>query len=235
MKRALLTSSLVFSLLSLSGCGEKFHARTPTVTGTKSDSAKLQDTDADLDLGGPMEYPARWDGKNPDAVKWTRATVIAIERYGQKMLDASPSDVASYCPRFPTMGREQKIAFWVHIISAIAEKESNFDPTMSYTETFVNTKGERVVSRGLLQLSLESANLYGCGFATEHDLENPSENLACGVKILNHWVSRESVISSDDESRWHGAARYWGVLRTSGTRDHISSSTSELPMCQVSI
>ncbi|MEK7356084.1 MAG: hypothetical protein AAB250_06520, partial [Bdellovibrionota bacterium] len=81
------------------------------------------------------------------------------------------------------------------------------------------------------QLSLESGNNYGCGFKTETALENPLKNLACGVRILNHWVSKETVISRNEDKTWHGPAKYWAVLRTPQTRLFISNATANLPIC----
>jgi Transglycosylase SLT domain len=234
----------ILTFLLLAGCDVgKFHARSGKVASTQAplDRFDLGDetiTDdgpdgPDFEIGiEPVEFRARWDGKHPDADLWTRATVTAIDIYGEHLLTSSPEDIKSYCPRFASLGREEKKAFWVQMISAIAEKENGkFDPALAFKETFKNSKGEFVMSRGLLQLSFESANNYGCGFKTEAALENPQKNLACGVRILDHWVRRENVMSQREEDEWMGPAKYWSVLRKSKTREFISTATATLPIC----
>lgn len=235
--------------LSVAGCGSGgFYSRplsAPALFSPETGSEELgfregqsDDPEDDFDLSDsntsvPMEYAAMWDGKHPDAIKWTRATVLAIEKYGPNLLTAEPSDIRAYCPQFGTLKREEKIAFWVHMISAIAQKESDFNPTKPFVEDFNNSKGELVVSRGLLQLSLESVNSsrYSCNIKTNADLDDPIKNLICGVKILNYWMRMEPVISRVDGKEWYGASKYWGVLRTSDTRSFIKSATSDLPIC----
>ncbi len=244
MKTRVVLFSLALSM-ALTGCGGKFHARSASMPDSPGTELKFDlggggsSSDADFEAGPDhstdyaVEFPALWDGKHPDSLRWTRATVLAIEEHGEDMLTSMPSDIDSYCPRFRGLQRQEKIAFWVHLISAIAQKESGMDPTKEYREGFENSKQERVMSRGLLQLSLESANhpKYGCGFASEAEIEDPIKNLTCGVRILNHWMRMEPVISRGTEKEWYGASKYWGVLRTSETRSFISTKTSELPIC----
>lgn len=254
MKKLGASLSVAMISLSFAGCGQAgFYTRSisaPALFGPEtgsdigfktSDDAIPEEGDdlTGLDLSEantyPMEYGALWDGKHPDAIKWTRATVLAIERYGHDMLANEPSDIKSYCPQFSLLKKEEKIAFWVHMISAIAQKESDFNPTKPYVETFTDKNGERVVSRGLLQLSLESVNnpLYGCKIKKAEELDDPLKNLVCGVKILNHWMRTEPVITRNEGKEWLGAAKYWGVLRTSDTVSFIKNATSDLPICGV--
>jgi soluble lytic murein transglycosylase-like protein len=101
--------------------------------------------------------------------------------------------------------------------------ESGFDPSQTYTESFTDRSGNRVVSTGLLQLSQESARGYGHSVTTQ-DLMDPYVNLQVGVDILEHWVSRDGVIAGDGNT---GGGRYWSVLRPTGKRQNIINSINQ--------
>ena len=169
----------------------------------------------------PITYKAVWDSK-PKAKEWTDAVVSALEAQGSDMLKAKPKDESKWCPGLGAMSEAKKKQFYVYLISAMAERESGFNPDLRYTESFKDSKGKLVVSRGMLQLSIESGNAYGCGFKTTADLHDAGKNLSCGVRILNRWIGRDQYIGSAKL----GGARYWSVLRdTSGSQAKIKAKT----------
>lgn len=104
---------------------------------------------------------------------------------------------------------------WVHLLAAMTRYESNFKPTLTYQEKFKNSKGEFVISTGLLQLSYESSRGYGFPGITTEQLKDPFKNLEVGVAILSKLVAQDGVITSD-KAPWKGGARYWSVLRSTG-------------------
>jgi len=117
----------------------------------------------------------------------------------------------------------------------MAKPESNFKPQSFYQEKFKDAKGRRVISRGLLQISHESANQprYSCDIKQPHYLHDPKINLRCGVKIMSKWVKTDGVIS---QPRWStepkGGSRYWSTLRPArGHLKTISEFTRGLPFC----
>lgn len=231
MRHPIVVSSLIF-LFAAAGCGSGgFHAKSITAPGLRS--AEGDEIGFEPEREVPTEYAALWDGKHPDSMKWTKTTVLAIERHGENLLSNEPSDIKSYCPQFRTLDREEKMSFWVHLISVMAREESNFEPTKTYTESFNDGKGKPVVSRGLLQLSIESVQSpkYSCRIETEEELDDPAKNLVCGVKILNHWMGREAVIARTSGDDWYGASKYWGVFRKEKTRESIKKASSDLPIC----
>lgn len=99
-------------------------------------------------------------------------------------------------------------------ISIMAKFESSFKPETSYKESFKDAKGNYVISRGLLQLSIESANqkAYSCGIKTADELHNPKININCAVKIAAYWINKDQVFFGGDKL---GIGRYWSVGRKS--------------------
>ena len=180
----------------------------------------------------PPFVTALWDTHTPDAEEWTLATLEAIEDHGASLLTEIPDDVKTFCPNYSALELPQREAFWVFLISAMAAKESSFDPKQDFVEDFKDSNGNKVVSRGLLQISKESANEYGCDISNAQDLYDPKINLSCGVRILNRWISKDGVIAQkNDDQQWRGLARYWAVLRTTDTRKYISTNSTSLLLC----
>lgn len=152
------------------------------------------------------EYAAAWPNK-----EWTIILSDALDKYGQELLKAEPRDAKYFCKNFDSVDRKQ---FYISLISALAKFESNFKPETAYKESFKDSTGQYVVSRGLLQISQESARGYGCEVNQPSDLHNSQINLQCGVRILARWVVRDSVLRSQS-APWKGAARYWSPFRKS--------------------
>lgn len=123
-----------------------------------------------------------------------------------------------------------RLNFWAYLISIMAERESNFNPDAFFVENFNDGNGNKVVSRGLLQLSIESARGYSCPFLnTAQDLHDPENNLISSVLIMKRWVVQDGLISAQLASgKWRGGARYWSVLRKSSTLNFFKSFTLNL-------
>lgn len=169
-------------------------------------------------------YKSAWDKKDQGS-EWTKYTIEALETYGQEMLKTSPKDAGQWCAGFTSKSSDEKKAFYLMLISAMAERESGFKPETSYTEGFKDSSGKAVVSRGLLQISIESANAYGCGFKNSQELHDSKKNLTCGVRILNRWIQKDGYIATAKL----GGARYWSVLRdSSSSKAKIQAKVAEL-------
>lgn len=167
---------------------------------------------------------ARWDGKHPDAAKWSDHLYKAI--LSSELVNLKPGDISDFCPSYPT-DKDARARFWVALISAMAEKESSHKPETQYKESFKDQHGNYVISRGLLQLSIESARGYKCVLDNAQDLHDPYKNLDCGLKILTRWVSKDGFIARKT-SGWRGGARYWSVLRKSSTKSFITGYTKQV-------
>lgn len=137
--------------------------------------------------------------------------------------------VRSYCPRFSEEPEADKRAFWAYFFQALAAAEAGLNPTsdVHHTEAAVN-KIDRVTKRpirqeGLLQLTYEDADRYGCDFDWQKDrtlpikdpartILNPSINLSCGIKIMQNQIialKKPLVVRSSYWSTLHpGTASY---------------------------
>lgn len=169
----------------------------------------------------------RWD-KVAAGEEWTMMTSQAIDTFGLLDLPA-PSDIETFCPRFKELTRLEQRMFWIYLFSAMTEKESSFRPATFYQENFKDLDGNFIISRGLLQLSIESSNGYGCNLDSAQELHDPETNLNCGMRIFTRHLKKDGVISGQRGSTWLGGARYWAVLRTNVGK--IKAWTVALPLC----
>ena len=161
--------------------------------------------------------PMAWDGKHRDAEKWSEFTKDAIFEVGESLLDSNPTDINRFCPAYGSLNQEGKLMFWIHLVSSMARFESSFRRETSFRKSFKDRFGNNVISRGLLQLSIESARGYKCDLRNAQDLHDPQRNLECTIKILKRWVDDDNVISKRlSNGKWRGGARYWSVLRHTG-------------------
>lgn len=161
--------------------------------------------------------------------EWNDITVKALNEYGKELLKAVPADAEKYCPKFKSV---DKVQFYLGLISQLAKFESGFNPAETYQEDFTDAKGSPVVSRGLLQISIESGRGYGCPLAAPTELHTPETNLECGVRILNRWIPKDGLLQGGSAGSWKGAARYWSPFRKESSTDlpYLSGFASWLPL-----
>lgn len=192
--------TIVLVALLLAGCVRQETAVAP------EDGATIPATSR------PVErVAARWDSDARGA-EWTTFVLAALDEVGGPLVAGTPTDMHWYCPKYPTAGRAERAAAWTGLISMLALFESGFKPETSYREDFKDRNGNYVISRGLLQLSIESANGYGCGIHDANELHDPRTNLTCGVRILTRLVDRAGVVATA-QAPWRGAAAYWSPFR----------------------
>jgi hypothetical protein len=176
---------------------------------------------------------ARWETSQRDGEDWSKHVYQSLDSLGLNLLSKDPADVADFCPNYKNLSKAEKKNFWVYLLSSMTEFESGHRPETSYREAFFDAKGENVISRGLLQLSIESANAYGCGFQNAQEIHDPKKNLSCGIRILNRWVGNDQRLAGRINSKWLGGARYWSVLRfTNAPLTKIQSYTRAIGICR---
>ncbi len=177
---------------------------------------------------------ARWEAKSNDGPSWSRHVFETLPVLAPNLINKRPADIKDFCPAYDDLNARDKKNFWVYLLSSMTELESNHNPAVQYVEAFYDAKGRRVVSRGLLQISIESGNAYGCGFKTETELHDPIKNLDCGLRILNKWIGGDGRITGYSSSlgKYLGGARYWSVLRKDPNLGKIKAWNQALRMCQ---
>jgi len=173
---------------------------------------------------------ARWEPKARDGAAWSKHVFERIPALAPELLSSAPKDIAEFCPAYANLGETDRKNFWVYLVSAMAELESDFDPENVYKESFLDSKGNPVLSIGLLQLSLSDASIYGCQFSSNEDIKEPNRNLDCGLRILNKWVGKDRLISGKAGTSWGGGSRYWSTLRAPKV-NQIKGWTRALRIC----
>jgi hypothetical protein len=194
---------VVVFILLLSAC-----TTAPVVAPTPAPQVETPEPAPVVQPEKPLPLPAG-DWNN---TAWTAMAAQAVSDLGKDLIAANPKDGAEFHPAFASLTKTERVVFYSLLLSAMARYESGFKPATTYTESFNDGKGKPVVSRGLLQISQESANGYGCGITKPEMLHDPETNIRCGVRILNRWVPKDGYIAGNGSSNV-GGARYWSVLR----------------------
>ncbi|NQZ01269.1 MAG: hypothetical protein HRT45_11440 [Bdellovibrionales bacterium] len=250
-------SGLVLILLSIFmvGCNELSSSGFVSAIGEKNESADNGSSGVDLDVPVMPEEPIAepdpkpepvfefdrdiankmdWHSQHPSSDEWTLLMLESLEEFGQLLIDKRPQDITRFCPEYDSLNAKGRVWFWVYLFSVMARYESAFDPETFFREPFNDRFGNRVESRGLLQISVESGRGYRCDIPQEEDLHDPAVNLECGVRIMERWIGRDSVLSGQQGSSWRGGARYWAVLR-GGSRnlvEKILAKTTVFELCK---
>jgi hypothetical protein len=131
--------------------------------------------------------------------------------------------VAQFCPRFGRLSDADRRAFWAYFFQALSAAEAGLKPTANVQHSdpqvalIDGVSHRRIRSEGLLQLTYEDADRYGCNFdwtadrhLSEHDprksILQPRNNLLCGVSILDNQlvVQKKPLLS---------VSSYWSTLR----------------------
>lgn len=207
----------------------------------KDEFIKDEETDLPPSSGDDEEerdlslIPMNWDGKHKDYKDWTAYSYDAVTEFGKDMLASNPIDIKTFCPNYRSLGEENKKMFWVHLLSSMTEFESGFKPETKFQEGFKDNNGDYIISRGLLQLSIESARGYKCNLIDATDLHSAQKNLECGVRIMNRWLKEDGRIAGQVDGKWRGGARYWAVLRkrsSSRSHDIIAAKTRSISICK---
>jgi hypothetical protein len=154
-------------------------------------------------------------------IEWDKIVELAIPP--EMVSWQVPRDVRRFCPRFYQMQEADKRAFWAYFFQALAGAEAGLKPTtrVRHTEPEVavvdKVSGRMVRSEGLLQLTYEDQERYGCDFDWQHDktlpandpgktILQPKNNLECGVKILDNQIIEQKKPLTSQTS-------YWSTLR----------------------
>lgn len=159
---------------------------------------------------GPNKDHLAWYGAF-GATLWTQELKLDVS--SSDLPDGEPEGVEDFCPAYHLLSRDQRVNFWMQLISRIAQAESGFDPNSTYQEPGGNA-GPGTLSVGLFQISYEDQLPYRLELLDRaaKTLQNPIVNIRCAVQMMNHLVNRDSALFSPGPS-WLGLSRYWSTMR----------------------
>ena len=160
---------------------------------------------------------ARW-GTKGGRNTWSLAALSALRGPASRLPEIVPDDIETWCPAYPSAGREDREAFWLGLVSALAKHESTYRPT---------AVGGGGLWYGLLQILPSTARLYGCQAGSGDALKDPRLNLACGLRIMAKTVSRDRVVSRN----MRGVAADWGPFHSRTKREDMIAWTRAQPYC----
>jgi hypothetical protein len=181
----------------------------------------------------PQGWTPAWNNTRfPERNEWTEHTYKQTQNISVTGLMSDLKDAKDFCPAWSNLDLNDRRGFLTVLLSAMAKYESNFDPNSKFEEGFNDNSGKPVISRGLLQLSVESSNSYDCK-VTASSLHDPTTNLTCGLRIISRWMVRDKYVGSTVSGSHMGGARYWSVLRgSSGSRPKIREYMRAQAKCQ---
>lgn len=167
----------------------------------------------------PASLPVtKWDHRT-EAPLWTEASLNALRSHGAPLVSLVPADAESWCPGYDTATPAEREAFWVGLLSALAEHESTWNPSA------VGGGGRWF---GLVQISPATARGYGCQAGSGDALKDGTMNLSCAIRIWANTVSRDGVIAAGGG----GVAADWGPFHQSRKREAMKAWTRAQPYCQ---
>jgi hypothetical protein len=210
-KRWMMAGLPLCGVLAMAGCGRQTAQAAPPPPRPELKQAPPTPIAEKKDELGEQSWDPQWD------------QVVETALSPEMLSPRIARGVRSFCPRFAVMNDADKRAFWAYTFQALAGAEAGLKPTtdVRHTEPEVakeDTVTKRMVrSEGLLQLTYMDATRYGCDFNWEQDkllpekdpaktILRPSNNLLCGVKILeNQMVThRKPLLTSSS---------YWVTLQ----------------------
>jgi hypothetical protein len=149
--------------------------------------------------------------------------------------------VRPFCPRFGTLSQADKRAFWAYLFQAMSGAEAGLRPTADVkhpdqTVALRDKVSQRTVrQQGLLQLTYEDNQRYGCDFDWEKDRHlpvgdpdkttlQPEKNLMCGIRIMkNQLIDLNKPLVT--------RTSYWGTLRPGTTSYRVfAKQMANVPM-----
>lgn len=175
-----------------------------------------------------MEKLAWESASYPERVKWSTYTFQVVEKVFDTLDQAQ--DMSSFCPKYSTLNKMQKVNVWGQLIAGMAYYESGWKPTSRMQESTFDyldkVTGKSVYSEGLLQLSYGDIQWAPyCKFDWSKDkllsatspqktILDPFINLDCGIRILADQVKRKKLIAMK-------SGVYWAVLKEEGKYTQI--------------
>ncbi|MFE3835627.1 transglycosylase SLT domain-containing protein [Pseudogemmobacter sonorensis] len=162
--------------------------------------------------------PMQWDHR-PEAAEWTEEAFEAVAGRDRELAGLVPEDIEHWCPGYETASLDERRAFWVGLMSAVAKHESRWTPE-------IEGGGGRYI--GLMQISPTTARGHGCEATSKSALKDGAGNLSCAVDIFAGKVARDGMVAGGGN---RGVGRDWGPFRKADKRAEMAAWTSAQPYC----
>ncbi|MEP6067314.1 MAG: lytic transglycosylase [Paracoccaceae bacterium] len=163
----------------------------------------------------------RWTHQ-PGHAAWEQSAILALKAHASGLVEIVPRDIQNWCPAYPEADDQDRRAFWVGFLSALAKYES------TYRENAIGGGGRW---HGLLQILPGTARSYKCDARSGAALRDGGANLSCALRIMTATVRRDGVVHGRG-SRWQGVSADWGPMRSQSKRADIAKWTRAMPPCQ---
>lgn len=194
---------LVAGVLALGACAQ---------TGTQATTERVSSRAPSL------PYAMRWDHV-AKSDNWNQSALAALRSYGSALPDTVPRDIDTWCPGYVKASQEEREAFWVGLVSALAKHES------TWNQSAVGGGGAWF---GLTQISPKTARGYNCEAKSGAELKSGAGNVSCAIRIMSKTVQRDGVVSQG----MRGVAADWGPFRNASKRADMINWTRSQPFCQ---
>lgn len=166
----------------------------------------------------PIEEVAmRWDHR-PEATNWTSTAFAALDTHASILPTIVPNDIEEWCPAYPEASEQDREAFWIGLMSALARHESTWNPEA------VGGGGRWF---GLVQISPATARHYDCQATSGNALLDGASNISCAMRIWATTVARDGVVSAGRG----GVAADWGPFVQATKREEMRAWISAQPYC----
>lgn len=211
-----LKAALLALPLLISACATTETAKT---TAMKDNAATAESESATASTKAlALPYRMRWDHRT-EANAWTSRALTSLRSNGAALPAIVPHDIDTWCPGYATASKEDREAFWIGLVSALAKHESTWNPAA------VGGGGRWF---GLVQISPSTARLYGCNAKSGSALKNGADNISCAIRIMSRTVMRDGVVSEG----MRGVAADWGPFHSASKRNDMIAWTRAQPFCQ---
>lgn len=219
----------------LAACSKtgNFDVRSTSLSGGNDSSSVVSPPGSDNGGTFTANYKPEaltWEStSHPERTAWSNALYDLVAANFQALNMAS--DIATFCPTYDSLTRDERINLWADVIAATTYYESSYNPASNSVDVG-NQSNKDTWSVGLLQLSVVDQANYGFKYGfTFADLQNPIKNLQLGVAIMARQVSKYGILLIPVG----GKGLYWATLHPGGSYDqtaNIAKMTKKLSFCQ---
>lgn len=155
--------------------------------------------------------------------EWSKLTIAAVKLQMPKLELAK--DMERFCPNYAKLDANGRLIAWSFLAAGIMRYEAGVDKKGKLNTCTVFNEPTGQDSIGFFQLS------YGDAFCpkakAQGNLCEPAVNLACGTKLMGHFVQKDRVVASGGYVKSGapepaGLAKYWSVIRVPDVRPWVN-------------